>query len=137
MGGTVGERLGGTEWARKNERIQAQAEEYNQRKVREADESSRGWRHAAHKNVEHHVNAAGKFATQNVLGEVGKFVERNTRSLMPGDNSSDEEVLTSTANYTASSGTQKSSSGGKGGGKLTSTSKKKGRGKKDLTITKS
>ena len=125
MGGYVGERIKGTEWARKNERIQAQGIY-----AREAAETGMHWGKQTgilkDKWDQEMTNTADAFSRSDLnISNWGKKPEEEA------------DVQTSSANYTASSGTQKSSSGGKGGGKLTSTSKKKGRGKKDLTITKS
>ena len=47
-----------------------------------------------------------------------------------------QEAQTASANYTGQSQTQRSGSGKRGSGKLTSTDKKKGKGKRSLTIQK-
>ena len=73
----------------------------------------------------------------NAANETMKWFERNTRSLRPQDSgNNNQEAQTASANYTGQASTQKSGSGKRGSGKLTTTDKKKGKGKRALTIQK-
>ena len=78
-----------------------------------------------------------KEGVDKFAGDTMDFFERNTRSLRPQDSGNNkQEAQTASANYTGQASTQRSGSGKRGSGKLTTTDKKKGKGKRSLTIQK-
>ena len=112
-GGTVAEKIYGTEEGRRKNRIM--------------DSHLTHWGEQTGKVKE---------GVDHAANETMKFFERNTRSLRPPDSGGNNEAQTASANYTGQSQTQRSGSGKRGSGKLTSTDKKKGKGKRSLTIQK-
>ena len=73
----------------------------------------------------------------NAVSQIGDTLNRsdlNVANWRRGEQK--QEAQTASANYTGQSQTQRSGSGKRGSGKLTSTDKKKGKGKRSLTIQK-
>ncbi len=73
----------------------------------------------------------------NAVSQIGDTLNRsdfNVANWRRGEQK--QEAQTASANYTGQSQTQRSGSGKRGSGKLTSTDKKKGKGKRALTIQK-
>ena len=74
----------------------------------------------------------------NAVSQIGDTLNRSDLNVANwqkgGDNK--QEAQTASANYTGQAQTQRSGSGKRGSGKLTTTDKKKGKGKRSLTIQK-
>ena len=112
-GGTVAEKIYGTEEGRRKNRIM--------------DSQMTHWGEQSGKL---------KDGVDKFFGDTNDFFERNTRSLRPQDEGGNNEAQTASANYTGQASTQRSGSGKRGSCKLTSKDTKKKQSKKALTITK-
>jgi hypothetical protein len=127
MGGTVGERLGTKEVA---ESAQRRAQNYYHQKIAApADEAGL------------HAGQQTGILMDKFNQEMSNTADAISRSDLNITNwgrrdSQKQEAQTASANYTGQASTQKSGSGKRGSGKLTSTDKKKGKGKRSLTIQK-